>query len=198
MAIEKLIIKTDEYTTTNWSGGTTTELFIYPKDSKYKELDFKFRISSATVELDQSEFTTLDKVYRFIAPLDNILKLTHDGQEYIQLNPYQVYEFKGDIKTTSIGKAKDFNLMIKDGANGSLESIKINDEYIIDKTLKVEKEYFYFIYSNEFGFNVDIGNEIYTINPQETFLVNLKNEEKINLKINSTHEITILIAKINL
>ena len=86
MTIEKVIIKTDEYITSQWSGGKTTELFIYPKDSKYKELDFKFRISSAAVELEQSEFTILEKVYRFITPLDNSLKLTHDGKDYIQLN----------------------------------------------------------------------------------------------------------------
>ncbi len=28
------ILKKDDFITNNWSGGTTTELFIYPKDLK--------------------------------------------------------------------------------------------------------------------------------------------------------------------
>ena len=43
------LIKKNQYKTTQWSGGTTTELLIYPSTSKYSERNFKWRISSAKV-----------------------------------------------------------------------------------------------------------------------------------------------------
>ncbi len=39
-----------------WSGGTTTELFIYPEVAEYSERNFDFRISTATVEVEESNF----------------------------------------------------------------------------------------------------------------------------------------------
>lgn len=52
------------YKKTNWSGGDTTELYIYPEDSRYQKRDFLFRLSSATVNLEKSAFTKLDGVSR--------------------------------------------------------------------------------------------------------------------------------------
>ena len=129
MKIEARLIKENEYITTEWSGGKTTELFIYPENTRYKDFNFKFRISSATVELEKSEFTKLPHIYRFITPLDNDLKLTHDHIDYINLKPYEIYEFQGDNHTSSFGKARDFNLMLRDGAKGQLQSICINREH---------------------------------------------------------------------
>ena len=68
------IIHDSDYKTSNWSGGTTTELAIYPLDSNYKNLDFKWRLSSAKVELEESTFTYLPNTNRFILSLDNPLK----------------------------------------------------------------------------------------------------------------------------
>ncbi|MFR6276263.1 MAG: HutD family protein [Blautia sp.] len=46
----------EQYQTSVWSGGTTTQLFIYPEDGDYKEGTFQARISSATVELQKIQF----------------------------------------------------------------------------------------------------------------------------------------------
>jgi environmental stress-induced protein Ves len=48
----------------NWSGGITTQLAIYPKDANYKKQNFQFRISTATVEIEESVFTKLPGVSR--------------------------------------------------------------------------------------------------------------------------------------
>ena len=45
--------------TTQWSGGATTQLAIAPKGAVYADRDFLWRLSSATVELDESDFTPL-------------------------------------------------------------------------------------------------------------------------------------------
>ena len=45
-----------DYVTTQWSGGATTQLAIAPKGAVYADRDFLWRLSSATVELDESDF----------------------------------------------------------------------------------------------------------------------------------------------
>lgn len=38
------------FTTSVWSGGKTTEMYMYPQTASYRDRNFLFRISSATVE----------------------------------------------------------------------------------------------------------------------------------------------------
>ena len=41
-----------DFVTTEWSGGTTTQLAISPERAAYGDREFLWRLSSATVELD--------------------------------------------------------------------------------------------------------------------------------------------------
>ncbi len=110
-----------DFKTTAWSGGNTTELFLYPSDGDYGKRDFLFRISSATVELEESDFTALEGVERYITPLDGSFTLTHPHSAPIILGPLsQPYCFSGSIPTHCVGKATDFNLMLK-GCQGKME-----------------------------------------------------------------------------
>lgn len=185
------IIGQEEFTTTDWSGGKTTELMIYPKDSDYKEKNFQFRISSATVELEESNFTKLPGIKRFITPLDGELKLTHDDKEYINLKPFEVYEFSGGIDTRSFGKVRDFNLMLRDKARGKLESIKIKDRvnlFTANNVLDI-----YYSYNGDFKFNIN--EKEYQLNPNELLILNTKMiNDKIDISISSKEEKTILRA----
>jgi len=83
------IITKDTFKTSLWSGGTTTELYIYPENSIYKNKDFWFRLSSATVELEKSTFTPLEGIKRYIAPINGSLKLFHNDRSLI-LEPTSV------------------------------------------------------------------------------------------------------------
>lgn len=104
-----------------WSGGTTTELFLYPQDGSYAARNFQLRISSATVELEESDFTELPGVERYITPLEGSFTLTHPGMEPVVLGPLAVpYRFSGEIPTHCVGKATDFNLMLK-GCRGNMQ-----------------------------------------------------------------------------
>ena len=44
----------EEYTVSQWAGGATTQLYIYPEHADYSRRDFIFRLSSATVECERS------------------------------------------------------------------------------------------------------------------------------------------------
>lgn len=195
MKITTKLIDKDEYITTEWSGGKTTQLFIYPEDSSYKNLNFKFRLSSATVELEESRFTKLEGIYRFITPLDKELKLTHDNKEYINLKPFEVYEFDGGINTSSYGTVRDFNLMLGNGAEGKLESIHIDKNYSSMEVYSSEfKEIFYIIYAYRDRIHIHIDGDKKIIEPLQTFIIKLT--ENLNLKISSENPTDVLISKI--
>lgn len=128
MNIQK--IDKNAFTTSTWAHGETTELFIYPEHSNYAKREFLWRVSSATVTSDTSDFTPLFGVKRWIMPFDAALQLIHEYNNKplysITLNPYEAHCFRGDWKTKSIGKVTDFNLMLKEEAYGLLKPIKLN------------------------------------------------------------------------
>ena len=88
----KLLTKAD-YVTTSWSGGTTTQLAIAPEGAVYADRDFLWRLSSATVELDHSDFTPLPDYNRFLAILDGEIKLKIDASEPFPMATGRVEEF---------------------------------------------------------------------------------------------------------
>lgn len=187
------ILKEEDFNISTWSGGKTTELFIYPEGSEYSKRDFKMRISSATVELETSNFTKLDSIHRFITPLDNELKLTHNNNEFINLKPFEVYEFDGDIETISFGKVKDFNLMLAHGVNGRLKNFYIDEKKHI---IILANSGFNILYSYDCLFRISIDEEEFMLYPNE-ILVMESNEMK-NIKIQSNESSNILLSDITL
>ena len=79
MKIEK--IGADRQTVSRWSGGTTTQLAIYPVNALYADREFLWRVSSAVVELPESDFTPLSDYDRILMILEGELSLSHDGGE---------------------------------------------------------------------------------------------------------------------
>ena len=94
-----------DYQISQWSGGTTTQIAIAPQGALYADRDFLWRLSSATVDLDESDFTPLPDYHRLIAPLRGEMELTHDGGPLISLAPYQVHAFDGGADTHSRGRS---------------------------------------------------------------------------------------------
>lgn len=189
------LIKQEDYITTEWSGGKTTQLFIYPEGSVYKNLDFKFRLSSATVELEKSEFTILKGIHRFITPLDKELRLTHNNKDYINLSPFEIYEFDGEIDTISYGKVRDFNLMLAKDTKGELEKIYIDGEYLLKEEYDSDvKESFVFIFAYTNIVDIDNNGDVMTIKPMESLLIKLN--RNLNLTIKSNKPANILKARV--
>ena len=121
---DNIIVRTEmDYKVSKWSGGDTTELYLYPENGDYKAGNFQLRISSATVEVDQSEFTSLPGVERYLMIFQGHLDMIHGENEKVSLEPYEVDHFDGGVPTVSYGKVIDFNLMLKNGARGRMEAL---------------------------------------------------------------------------
>ena len=130
------IIRKNEHKTSEWSGGTTTELYIYPVNSRYSYGDFKWRLSSAKVQVESSTFTFLKGITRLIMVIEGELLLEHEGHHNALLRAFEQDNFSGEWKTTSFGKVIDFNLMMAKGYSGKLESISLNPCEIKDILLQ--------------------------------------------------------------
>ncbi|MEZ4922182.1 MAG: HutD family protein [Crocinitomicaceae bacterium] len=134
------------HTTSKWDGGTTTELFIWPDGSSYAKKNFDFRISTATVLVDESVFTSLPGIQRTLMLLKGSLELQHEGHHQIALTPFKVDRFDGGWKTKSKGQCLDFNLMCGDGFSGNVKHLSVDaeEEVHLDFT---EEYHFIYVYS---------------------------------------------------
>ena len=121
-------LKKKDYIIAKWSGGTTTQLAIWPENAVYADRDFLWRVSSATVDLEASDFTPLPDYDRLIATLQGEIVLTHNGGEPLRLRPLEVHAFSGADATHSVGRCTDFNLMLRRGrAAGSMEALRLTE-----------------------------------------------------------------------
>jgi uncharacterized protein len=114
------ITKKEQLHTNTWQGGTTTQLAIYPEGAVYKNLDFIFRISTATIDAEQSAFTVLPNVARELMVLAGEMVIAHKGHHTKQLKKFDTDSFRGDWETTSMGKATDFNVMTRGNAKANV------------------------------------------------------------------------------
>ncbi|AAO35432.1 conserved protein [Clostridium tetani E88] len=151
------LIKKEDQKTSAWSGGTTTELFIYPKNTEYKKLNFGWRLSSAKVIDEESTFSHLPNIWRYIMVLNGSLKLIHENHHSLNLSPFEVDSFSGDWTTKSYGKVTDFNLMLNKDYTGNIDALYLKKDikFSIDKNLSHVEAF----YTLEEGTYVSINEE---------------------------------------
>ena len=116
---------TEDYNTGKWSGGETTEFAIYPEKANYIDRDFIWRLSSATVDVDESTFTKLPEFDRILMVLEGEAVLAHGNERTVKLTALEQDSFCGDAGTKSFGKIKDYNLIMKKGCSGSLKVYEV-------------------------------------------------------------------------
>ena len=138
--MEFRIIRPEDFETGVWSGGTTTQIAVYPEDSSYGERNFIFRLSSATVDTDRSEFTHLPDYDRWLMILEGSARLVYGNDREISLKPYERDAFDGGAATVSFGKVMDYNMMLRKGGRGSMEAVRL-DENTKKITLLPQGEY---------------------------------------------------------
>jgi len=150
------IIKASSFKPSPWNGGSTTELFIYPMTSKYATRNFNFRLSSATVNIEKSTFTSLPGITRTLMVLDGEMTLTHKDHHTAKLSRFDSDNFKGDWNTSSRGKCSDFNLMTMGNIQGTVESLHVNKEKQVDFSFSDNIQHLViYVYSGQ----IKIGNE---------------------------------------
>lgn len=172
------VIFAETLQTNKWSGGNTTQLFIYPPSSSYKNLDFDFRISTATIESERSVFTPLPGVKRTLMVLDGTLELSHEGHHTTILEPFEKDSFEGDWETTSGGIAEDFNLMIrKPELNGLVRHVQLSKKKTLP--LSTEKHGFVYIYKGTIALDEEqvltAGDSIYFTPETPVILTGISN-----------------------
>jgi len=182
--------KKENFLTSFWKGGTTTELLILPNSSSYQKRDFAIRLSSATVEIPFSNFTHLPKIKRFITPISNALLLEIDGKERFLL-PFEWCEFLGDQKTNSYGIVRDFNLMLDETkANGWAKTLKALEETKIE----VKKDMFIYFFSPYNNVEIMLNDRVYYIEEYSLLIVKDIEKREILIKNESVHNIIFGVA----
>lgn len=126
--MEYKVYQQQDMSVSNWTGGTTKELSIYPKAAKYLDRNFIWRLSSATIETEESDFSKLPDYNRVLVVLEGDVVLAHQDERVARLKQYEQDRFDGAFKTKSFGKITDYNLMTLKGNEGFLTCIPLEKE----------------------------------------------------------------------
>ena len=118
------LLKSNDFQVADWSGGKTKQLYLSPLTGHYDKRDFDYRLSTATVELAESQFSDLSGFHRILMSLDHTLHLHNASrQEETVLAPFTPYFFEGSDSITSRGTCTDFNLIYSDHYQGQMLAI---------------------------------------------------------------------------
>lgn len=163
-------IKAFNLNTNKWSGGTTTQLAIYPKNAEYKERNFQFRISTATVETEESTFTQLPGVSRILMILNGEIRIEHTDHHSKTLKKFEQDEFSGNWDTKSYGKATDFNVMTIGNTFGDIEAITLqkDEKYQFEKSKNYD---FLVLYAYTGIFKLKTENNSFSIEKSDVIII---------------------------
>jgi len=126
-----------------WSGGKTTTLRLMPQTAGYAARDFVYRISTATVEVPSSVFTSLPDYERVLLLLEGEMQISHTvPHRTTALRPYMPYRFDGAWHTEAKGCVRDFNLMLKKGAaEGTVTPLVLQGASCVELSAAVHARY---------------------------------------------------------
>lgn len=129
--MKKKVIKKEDFITTKWAGGETTQFTIYPENANFADKDFIFRISSATFTSTESRFSDFSGYQRYILPLEGSIELYHQGLYKRQLDRYHVEYFDGSWDTFSKNTidCRDYNFIYKNGYLAKMQLLNSGDDY---------------------------------------------------------------------
>lgn len=182
--------------TSLWSGGTTSQLAIFPPQSSYAKRDFLFRLSSARVDSETSKFTVLPNISRVIMILKGTLKLTHKDRYTTNLNPFETDQFQGDWITTSKGKVTDFNLMMAPGTEGEVEHIKISPPQGISFTL-INEHVIMAFYAFQGQFTLSCKGQTLQVEPGD-IVQTFGQQKEYSIKITPINDCDIILSRIKI
>lgn len=120
------ILDPNDFQVTSWSGGLSTQLYLFPENGSYANRQFSYRLSTASIECQTSRFTDLTGYHRLLMTLDEPIfleKQTGAHLDTISLSPFQVYAFEGHESIKSHGICRDFNLIYDDSYQGNMKPI---------------------------------------------------------------------------
>ena len=131
------LLRANDFQVSDWSGGNTKQLYLSPPTGHYGKREFDYRLSTATVELAESQFSDLSGFHRILMSLDQTLHLHNASrQEETVLAPFTPYFFEGSDSITSRGTCTDFNLIYSDHYQGQMLAISDREELSQDEAIQ--------------------------------------------------------------
>lgn len=185
------IYNSEDFNTTKWSGGSTNELYIHPNTATYAAGNFNFRISSATVDIEKSNFTILPGVSRQLMVLKGSIKLFHKNHHQIQLNKREIDRFDGSWETSAVGTGVDFNLMTKGKTEGKLASVCVSAAKTLNFKLDATCEFIIF-YAYEGKLQCHFGSEKRNLNQRELLVIQHPINEVVSLQSSEDCEMAVV------
>lgn len=187
------VLTNQDYKISDWSGGSTTQLYISPANASYAERNFDFRLSSAKVEVPESTFTALPGVNRKLMVLEGEITLNHENEHSKTLQKYEVDTFNGDCKTTAIGTCTDFNVMTSGNQTSELSHMQLLANHY--KTLSIEENYHTVcLYLHSGSIYVEISNKLYNLKKESLLILSNINIFSFHLQAHKRSEL--IISKI--
>lgn len=179
------ILKEENYHVSNWSGGKTRELALFPYGTSYLSRNFTWRLSSATCELEESKFTNLPDYDRVLMVLEGEVVLNYNGEKTVKLKELEQDAFDGAWKTTSFGKILDYNLMVKKGNEGYLDVLNLTSEAKTEKSTHETKKTLstHAIYVKDGYVIVGIDGQSQMVSKDQLFVIEADENEEISYTV---------------
>lgn len=176
--MKEKIIRKEDFITTKWVGGETTQLVIYPENAIFSEKDFLWRVSSATFTSTESKFSDFSGYQRYILPLEGKLSICHQGLYKRELDKYEVEYFDGSWSTSSKNTfdCRDFNFIVKSGNLAKIQILEEGDVYILKDSRIVTM-----FSMNNFVLNLSNHSDKRVINGYSLYVVETENEEEVSI-----------------
>ncbi|MBR3756022.1 MAG: HutD family protein [Firmicutes bacterium] len=179
------IYKSEDFTPSKWTGGTTTQLAIFPEDADYVKRNFIWRLSTATCDLEETTFTKLPDYDRVLMVLKGDVVLAHQDVRVARLGELEQDRFDGGYHTKSFGKITDYNLMTVKGSKGYLDVIELTAE---SKELEFEREegperFDVTFYCRDGYGTITIGTETFMLMPGQQMVASFVNGEEVKMSV---------------
>lgn len=159
-----------QFKTTEWSGGTSSEVYIYPESSDFLESNYEARISLAKVDVDKSSFSPLPRVERTLTVLEGEHFLSVNDRGFVPVLQYTPVTFYGGDKTESKGKALNFNFMKKTQKPHEVNIMQAGSSEKIVLIPKFERTLFFVINGKASSAYGDINTNDALVFDEEIFL----------------------------
>lgn len=187
------ILTPQDFQTSQWSGGSTTQLYISSEKATLANKDFKLRISTAKVEANESTFTSLTGVDRKLMILEGEITISHENHYSKHLKTFDVDIFKGDWKTTAKGTCTDFNVMTRGGKKIELYHLSMNGvkNFKFAPSLN-SKDLFFYTTSGNITFR--ILEKIYALDKGDLLII--EDLDSADILINSAVPIGIVVVEV--
>lgn len=184
-----------DFLESTWSGGSTTQLYIFPEDASYADRNFQFRISTAKIEVAESTFTSLPNFSRKLMILEGEITVHHEDQYTKKLTPFEVDSFSGDWTTTALGTCVDFNVMTTGTIQSELTSVELAANEVLQLSGN-EHWSMLFLYPLDEGVNVEMNQERIQVDKGNLFCAQELGSETIPLSSENTGRIVFVRIKL--